>query len=89
MGRKRKPIATLVQIKIRKLIKNRMKQMSEQKRRYNFKAFVFGRDGDINFIIENATSDFGYNTKFEIELTPAERAELITVILTATKPGAN
>jgi hypothetical protein len=59
------------------------------KQRYNFKAFVFGNDGDVNLIIENATSEFGYNTKFEIELTPAERQELITVILTATKPGAN
>jgi hypothetical protein len=64
--------------------------MSENKtKRYNFKAFVFGRDGDINFIIENATSEFGYNTKFEIELTPEERKELITAILTATRPGDN
>ena len=57
------------------------------KQRYNFKAFVFGNDGDVNLIIENATSEFGYNTKFEIELTPAERQELITAIITATKPG--
>jgi hypothetical protein len=64
--------------------------MSENKtKRYNFKAFVFGNDGDVNFIIENATGELGYSTKFEIELTPEERAELITVILTATKPGAN
>jgi hypothetical protein len=57
------------------------------KQRYNFKAFVFGNDGDVNLIIENATSDFSYNVKFEIELTPAERQELITAIITATRPG--
>jgi len=37
--------------------------------------------------IENATSEYGYNVKFEIELTPEERQELITAILTATRPG--
>jgi hypothetical protein len=61
--------------------------MSEKKRRYNFKAFVFGRDGDVNLIVENATNEFGYNTKFEIELTPEERQELITVLLTAARVG--
>jgi hypothetical protein len=64
--------------------------MSEKKiRRYNFKAVVFGNNGDVNLWIENATSEFGYNVKFEIELTPAERQELITEIITATRPGAN
>jgi hypothetical protein len=64
--------------------------MSENKtKRYNFKAVVFGNDGDVNLWIENATSEFGYSTKFEIELTPAERQELITAILTATRPGDN
>jgi hypothetical protein len=63
--------------------------MSEKITRYNFKAVMFGNNGDVNLWIENASSEFGYNTKFEIELTPEERAELITVILTATKPGAN
>jgi hypothetical protein len=62
--------------------------MSEQvNKRYNFKAFVFGNYGDVNFIIENATGEFGYSTKFEIELTPEERQELITAIITATRPG--
>jgi hypothetical protein len=61
--------------------------MSDKKRRYNFKAVVFGNDGDVNLWIENATSEFGYNVKFEIELTPAERRELITAIITATRPG--
>ena len=64
--------------------------MSENKtKRYNFKAFVFGNDGDVNLFIENATSEYGYNVKFEIELTPEERQELITAILTATRPGDN
>jgi hypothetical protein len=61
--------------------------MSEKKKRYNFKAFVFGNYGDVNLIIETSESDFGYHTKFEIELTPAERQDLITAIITATRPG--
>jgi hypothetical protein len=62
--------------------------MSENKtKRYNFKAFVFGNKNDVNLFIENATSEYGYNVKFEIELTPEERQELITAILTATRPG--
>jgi hypothetical protein len=60
--------------------------MSEQKnRRYNFNAFVFGRDGDVNLVIETATGDFGYLTQYALELTPAERQELITLLLTAKK----
>jgi hypothetical protein len=64
--------------------------MSEQKnRRYNFNAFVFGRDGDVNLVIETATSDFGYLTQYALELTPEEKQELITVLLTAQKIGEN
>ena len=62
--------------------------MSKQKdRRYNFNAFVFGRDGDVNLIIETATGDFGYLTQYALELTPEERQELITILLTAKKVG--
>jgi hypothetical protein len=62
--------------------------MSENKtKRYNFNAFLFGRDGDLNLVIETATGDFGYLTQYALELTPAERQELITAILTATRPG--
>jgi hypothetical protein len=61
--------------------------MSKEKKRYNFKAFVFGNNGDVNLIIENSENEFGYNTKFEIELTSAERQELITAIITASRPG--
>jgi hypothetical protein len=56
-------------------------------RRYNFNAFVFGRDGDVNLVIETATGDFGYLTQYALELTPAERQELITILLTAKKVG--
>jgi hypothetical protein len=59
----------------------------EKNRRYNFKAFVFGKDNDVNLMIENATDEFGYNVKFEIELTPEERQELITAIITAARVG--
>jgi hypothetical protein len=64
--------------------------MSEQKnRRYNFNAFVFGRDDDVNLVIETATGDFGYLTQYALELTPEEKQELITVLLTAKKIGEN
>jgi hypothetical protein len=62
--------------------------MSEKKtRRYNFTALVFGNDGDVNLVVETATSDFGYLTQYAMELTPAERQELITVLLTAKRVG--
>lgn len=52
------------------------------KQRYNFKGFTFGNSGDFNLVIETSENEFGYNTKFEIELTPEERQELITVLIT-------
>jgi len=62
--------------------------MSEKKnRRYNFDAFVFGNNGDVNLVIETATGDFGYLTQYALELTPAERQQLITTLLTAKKVG--
>lgn len=64
--------------------------MSEKAdRRYNFKAFEFGNNGDVNVVIETATSDFGYLTQYGFELTPLERQELITILITAEKPGRN
>jgi hypothetical protein len=64
--------------------------MSEKKnRRYNFTSYVFGNDGDVNLVIETATGDFGYLTQYAVELTPEERQELITVLLTAKKVGEN
>jgi len=64
--------------------------MSEKaERRYNFNAFTFGRDGDLNLVIETATGDFGYLTQYGLELTPAERQELISVLITATKQEDN
>jgi len=64
--------------------------MSEKKnRRYNFTSFIFGNDGDVNLVIETATGDFGYLTQYALELTPEERQELITVLLTAKKVGEN
>ena len=64
--------------------------MSKQEnRRYNFNAFTFGNDGDLNLVIETATGDFGYLTQYGLELTPAERQELVTVLLSAKKVGDN
>jgi len=62
--------------------------MSEKKtRRYNFTAFVFGNDGDVNLVVETATGDFGYLTQYAMELTVDERRELINALLTAQKVG--
>jgi len=59
----------------------------EQNRRYNFTAFVFGNYGDVNLVIETATGEFGYFTQYAVELTPAERQELITALITASRVG--
>lgn len=59
----------------------------KENRRYNFSAFVFGNDGDVNLVIETATREFGYLTQYALELTPDERRELINAILTAKKVG--
>jgi len=62
--------------------------MSEnEKKRYNFTAYVFGNQGDVNLIIETATGEFGYLTQYALELTPAERQELMTALITASKVG--
>ena len=58
-------------------------------RRYNFTSYIFGNDGDVNLVIETATREFGYLTQYALELTPEERQELITVLLTAKKVGEN
>ena len=64
--------------------------MNEKKtNRYNFSAYVFGNDGDVNLVVETATGDFGYLTQYAMELTPTERQELITALLTAKKVGEN
>jgi hypothetical protein len=58
--------------------------MSDVKSRYNFNGFTFGNDEDFNLVIEVATGDFGYLTQYSLELTPAERQELITVLIKGT-----
>jgi hypothetical protein len=59
------------------------------KHRYNFKGFTFGNNGDFNLVIETSENEFGYNTKFEIELSPAERQELITILIQGRTTGDN
>lgn len=64
--------------------------MSEKKtKRYNFHAFVFGNYGDVNLVVETATSEFGYSTQYALELTSEERQELITALITAKRVGEN
>jgi hypothetical protein len=53
----------------------------EELNRYNFSGFTFGEQGDFNLIIETKTGEFSYNTQIAIELTPAERQQLISVLI--------
>lgn len=54
-------------------------------KRYNFSGFSFGKDGTVIFQVEvlNPSSEFGtfYSTKVELELTPEERTELVTKLI--------
>ena len=59
--------------------------METQEKRYNFGGFTFGSKGDFNLVIETARGDFGYLTQLALELTPAERQELITVLITSNE----
>jgi hypothetical protein len=57
--------------------------MSKENARYEFDGFTFGDEGDFNLILKAIPeSGIGYSAKFEIELTPEERQELITVLIT-------
>ena len=58
-------------------------------KRYNFHAFTFGNDGDVNLVIETATGLFGYLTQYALELTPKERQELIEVLITTKSKDDN
>ena len=59
--------------------------MENENKRYNFSGFTFGSNGLYNLLItvNNYTKQGTSNTiEMGIELTPAERQELITLLLT-------
>jgi hypothetical protein len=53
----------------------------ENTQRYNFGGFAFGTEGKFQLTIKQ-TKQYGHTIGFEIELTPAERLELINLLLT-------
>jgi hypothetical protein len=58
--------------------------MSEniETKRYSFGGFSFGSAGDFNLKIQVLKDDYGYTTEISLELSPAERLELLTTLVT-------
>ena len=56
--------------------------MENTNKRYNFGGFAFGSNGLFQLVVRNTTEHGGYTMEFGLELTPAERQELITVLIT-------
>lgn len=60
--------------------------MSEEKQpRYSFDGFQFGSLGDVVLQIRTLKPYGGYTAEFALELTIAEKQELITALLTLKK----
>ena len=57
--------------------------------RYNFGGFFFGRDGSFNLVIEVKTGEYSYLSQHSMELTPAERQQLIAVLINTQEKKAN
>jgi len=57
-----------------------------ESKRYGFGGFVFGSNGDFQLQISTLKngSTSAYTAQFELELTVAERQELITLLITTT-----
>ena len=55
----------------------------ENKKLYEIGGFYFGNDGSFQLTIKaTKPSGYGYGIELGIELSPAERQELITMLLT-------
>ena len=54
----------------------------ENKKRYDFGGFTFGTDKMFQLTIRQLKDFSGYAMGVELELTPAERQELITILIT-------
>ena len=60
--------------------------MSEIKKRYDIDGFTFGEQGDFQLTIKTLKENgYGHTAEFGVELTPAERQELIAVLITLGK----
>lgn len=64
--------------------------MSEDKKRYDFDGFTFGEQGLFQLTVKTL-SENGYSHTLELglELTPEERQELISVLITLGKRKDN
>lgn len=57
--------------------------MEKTNKRYDFTgSFTFGSNGLFQLVVRNTTEHGGYTMEFGLELTPAERQELITLLIT-------
>ena len=57
--------------------------MENTNKRYDFTgSFTFGSNGLFQLVVRNTTEYGGYTMEFGLELTPAERQELITLLIT-------
>ena len=60
------------------------KEKEMENKLYQFGGFYFGSDGHFQLTIKTTKpSGYGYSVDLGIELTPEERQELITLLLTA------
>ena len=60
--------------------------METQNKRYDFNhSFTFGSNGLFQLVVRNTTEYGGYTMEFGMELTPTERQELITLLITLNK----
>jgi hypothetical protein len=60
--------------------------MENTNKRYDFSgSFSFGSNGLFQLVFRNPTDTGGYTMEFGVELTPEERQELITTLITLNK----
>jgi len=60
--------------------------MENTNKRYDFSgSFSFGSNGLFQLVFRNPTDTGGYTMEFGLELTPEERQELITLLITLNK----
>jgi hypothetical protein len=64
--------------------------METQNKRYDFGgSFTFGSNGLFQLVVRNITEHGGYTMEFGLELTPAERQKLITLLITLNTEEEN
>ena len=64
--------------------------MENTNKRYDLSgSFTFGSNGLFQLVFRNITNSGGYTMEFGVELTPEERQELITILITLNKKEDN